>query len=526
MSQDKTYTSSGPRITRRQALRSGAALAGLLAAGATRISPAFAAEGEGDGSRPNILFFLVDDLGMMDLGTYNPDTFYETPNVDRLAEEGMKFNDAYGTNPVCSPTRFGIMSGKYPSRHDATNWFTGVRHERFRSAELNNYMPTEEVTLAEALRDGGYKTYFAGKWHLGDEPKYWPEEQGFDINIGGWTAGSPRAHGGGGYFSPYNNPRLEDGPEGEFLTERLTDETIAFLRDQQDEDAPFFAYLAFYQVHTPLQAPQELIEKYEAKARELGLDELDEDELFEEEEQVWPTDNPRRVRVRQTHTVYAAMVEAMDRGVGRVLDALEELGLKENTLIIFTSDDGGLATSEGHPTSNLPLRGGKGWLYEGGLRNPVIARWPGVVEAGSTCDTPTMNTDFYPGLLEAAGLPLRPEQHLDGVSMLPLLKGDEGAIHEREALYWHYPHYSNQGGFPGGAIRIGPWKLIERYEDGSVHLYNVVEDLEEQHDVADEHPDRVAEMRAKLHEWYEEVDAKFLRAREDGPEPWRPGDDN
>ena len=526
MSEDRSYLSYPPRLARRQTLRSGMALAGLLAIGGSRISLGVAAQGEGAASGPNILFILADDLGMMDLGAYNPDTFYETPNIDRLAGEGIKFTQAYGSNPVCSPTRFSIMTGRYPSRHDATNFFCGRRDARFRPAELNCYMPTEEFTLAEALREGGYKTYFAGKWHLGEEPKYWPEEQGFDVNIGGWRAGSPVAYGGGGYFSPYKNPRLDDGPDGEFLTERLTDETIAFLRDQQDEDEPFFAYLSFYQVHTPLQAPQELIEKYEAKARELGLDELKEDEVFDEEEQIWLTDNPRRLRVVQSHTTYAAMVEAMDRGVGRVLDALEELGLKENTLIVFTSDDGGLATSEGHPTSNLPLRGGKGWLYEGGLRNPLIVRWPSVIEAGSICDTPTMNTDFYPGLLEAADLPLRPEQHLDGVSILPLLKGEEGPPHEREALYWHYPHYSNQGGFPGGAIRIGPWKLLERYEDGSVHLYNVEDDIEEQHDVAEQHPDRIAEMRTKLHVWYEEVDAKFLRARQDGPEPWRPGDDD
>ncbi len=482
-----------------------------------------AAYGEtaGQAERPNVLFIIADDLGMMDLGAYNPDTFYETPNIDALAEEGMKFTQAYGSNPVCSPTRFSVMTGKYPSRHDATNWFCGVRVERFRPADMNCYMPVEEFTLAEAFREGGYATYFAGKWHLGDDPEYWPENQGFDINIGGWTAGSPAAHGGGGYFSPYNNPRLEDGPEGEFLTDRLAQETVEFLRGRGN--APFFAYLSFYQVHTPLQAPPELVEKYEAKAEALGLDDQ---EAFGEEEQVWPTDNPRRVRILQSHPVYAAMVESMDRAVGVVLDELEALGLDENTIVIFTSDDGGLATSEGHPTSNLPLRGGKGWLYEGGLRNPVIARWPAAIEAGSTSDTPTMNTDFYPGLLEAAGLPLRPEQHLDGVSMAPLFTGDEGPIHEREALYWHYPHYSNQGGFPGGAIRMGPWKLIERYEDGSVHLYNVEEDLEEQHDVAREHPERVAEMRAKLHAWYEEVDAKFLEPVEDGPEPWRPGDDN
>jgi len=470
-----------------------------------------------ENNRPNILFFLVDDLGMMDLGTYNPDTFYETPNIDKLAEGGQKFTNAYGSNPVCSPSRFSIMTGKYPSRHDATNWFCGDRSGRFLPAEMNCYMPRDEFTVAEAFQEAGYTTFFAGKWHLGDEPEKWPENRGFDMNIGGWTYGSPGVPGQFSHYAPYNNPRLEEGPEGEYLVERLTDEVKQFLKDH--DETPFFAFFSFYQVHTPLEAPEELVQKYEKKSDELGLTDA---EVFTEEEQVWPTEEQRLVRIVQNHPVYAAMVESMDTAIGRVLEELERQGYDDNTIIIFSSDDGGLATSEGHPTSNQPLRGGKGWVYEGGLRGPLIIDWPGVTSPGSINDVQTISTDFYPTLLEMAGLPMREDQHKDGVSIVPAIKGYQDSL-GREALFWHYPNYSNQGGFPGGAIRMKDWKLIERYEDGRVQLYNLAEDIEEKQDLANQYPERVTRMRDMLHAWYEEVDAKFLRAREDGPEPWRPG---
>lgn len=467
--------------------------------------------------RPNILFFLVDDLGMMDIGAYNPDTFYETPNIDRLAKSGVSFTDAYGTNPVCSPSRFSIMTGKYPSRHDATNWFCGDRSGRFLPAEMNCYMPKDEFTIAQSFQEAGYKTFFAGKWHLGNDPEKWPENQGFDINKGGWTYGSPGSPGQFSHYAPYNNPRLEEGPEGEYLVERLTDEVTQFLQDHDDE--PFFAFFSFYQVHTPLEAPDHLVEKYEKKSEELGLKDV---EVFAEEEQAWPTDDPRLVRVVQNHPVYAAMVESMDTAIGRVLDELKNQGYDENTIIIFTSDDGGLATSEGHPTSNQPLRGGKGWVYEGGLRGPLIINWPGVTTPGSKSSLQTISTDFYPTLLQMAGIPFSEEQHKDGVSIVPVLKGEQELL-DRDALFWHYPNYSNQGGFPGGAIRMDEWKLIERYENVSVHLFNLVEDIEEQNDLAQQYPEKKQEMREKLHEWYKEVDAKFLRPKEGGPEPWYPG---
>ena len=472
--------------------------------------------------RPNVVFFLVDDLGYMDIGANNPDTFYETPNVDRLAASGCRFTNGYAANPVCSPTRYSIMTGKYPSRVDATNFFSGKRSGRFNPAPLSDRMPLSETTLGEAFHEAGYRTFFAGKWHLGPTPEFWPEAQGFDINKGGMSRGAPP--GGKRYFSPYGNPRLEDGPPGEHLTARLTDETCTFIADQAKQDQPFLAYLSFYTVHTPLMAPKELVEKYTAKAERLGL-EIKSDAVFQPEEQVWPGNGkkkpqPRRTRSVQSLPVYAAMVESMDTAVGRVLDTLKEHGVDDNTIVCFTADNGGLSTSEGSPTSNLPLRGGKGWLYEGGIREAFLIRAPGM-DAGQTCDVPVVSTDFYPTLLQLAGLPPRTDQTLDGVSLVPLLEGNRKAP-RREAIYWHYPHYSNQGGFPGGAVRMGDWKLIERFEDGRIHLYHLGEDVGERNDVAKQHPDRVNRMRDKLHAWYGEVDAKFLQPKGDGPTPWRP----
>ena len=464
---------------------------------------------------PNFVFILVDDLGYMDIGANNSDTFYDTPHIDRLAGEGMRFTNGYAANPVCSPTRYSILTGRYPSRVDATNWFSGTREGRFRPAPLRDRMPLEEVTIAEALREHGYATFFAGKWHLGPTDEFWPERQGFDVNKGGFSRGGP--YGGKQYFSPYGNPRLAHGPEGEHLPDRLATETVRFIEQHRDE--PFLAYLAFYSVHTPLMGQPDLVDKYERRARE--RDPPGDGAAFDDEEQVWDTTDRRQVRVLQNHAVYAAMVEAMDAAVGKVLDTLDRLDLAQNTVVLFTSDNGGLSTAEGSPTSNLPLRGGKGWLYEGGIREPYIVKWPGVTRAHSVSDTPVITTDFYPTLLDMAGLPARPEQHLDGVSLAPLLRG-AGDL-DRESLYWHYPHYGNQGGFPGGAVRQGDFKLLERFEDGRVHLYNLRDDIGERTDLAAGMPDRVDRMRAALHTWYAQVDAKFLQPKGGGPLPWRPG---
>ncbi|RUL88508.1 sulfatase [Tautonia sociabilis] len=464
--------------------------------------------------RPNVVFILADDLGVMDIEPYNPETFYDTPNLSRLSSRAMRFTAGYAANPVCSPTRYSIMTGRYPTRVGATNWFSGDREARFRGAPLNDRMPLDEVTLGEAFREAGYRTAFLGKWHLGPTEEYWPEAQGFEVNVGGFRAGSPP----GGYFSPYQNPRMESGPEGEYLTDRLGDEAARLI--EQFKDEPFLVYLSFHSVHTPLQAPEERIAPYREAAKALGLTDAG---RFAPEEQVWPGAGPRRVRVAQDHPTYAAMVHSMDRAVGVVLDRLEALELADDTVVCFMSDNGGLSTSEGSPTSNLPYRGGKGWLYEGGIREPFLIAWPGVTDSGTTCDEPVISTDFYPTLLEIAGLPPKPEQHRDGVSLVPLLRGEASAVDRPGgALFWHYPHYSNQGGFPGGAIRDGDLKLIERFEDGRVHLFDLSRDPGERRDLAAERPEAVERLRSRLHSWYEEVGAQFLRARDGGPEPWHP----
>jgi arylsulfatase A-like enzyme len=456
---------------------------------------------------PNIVVFLVDDLGYMDIGANNPDCFYETPHIDELARSGMRFTDGYAANPVCSPTRYSLMTGKYPTRAQATNWFSGKRTGRFAPAPLSDRMELEEITLAEILKGRGYRTFFAGKWHLGPNEAYYPQNQGFDINVGGYHRGGP--YTGNKYFAPFKNPEIKvESPEGDHLPDRLARETCAFIRE--NKEGPFLAYLSFYSVHTPLMAPEELVEKYARKAESITGD------AFAEEEQVYG-DQPRKVRILQNHAVYAAMVEAMDRAVGKVLDELEKNGLVENTIVIFTSDNGGLSTAEGLPTSNLPLRGGKGWVYEGGIREPWIIRYPGVTEPGSGSSEPICSIDLFPTLATAADAQL--EHQVDGIDLTPALKGGQLG---REALFWHYPHYSNQGGIPGGAIRMGDFKLIERYEDGRVHLYDLKEDIGETNDLAEKMPEKVASLRARLHEWYEEVGAEFLQELGDSGKPWRP----
>jgi arylsulfatase A-like enzyme len=468
--------------------------------------------------QPNVLVIVADDLGYADIGAYNDDTFYETPHIDSLARRGMMFTDGYAANPVCSPSRYSLLTGRAPSRENHTDWFCGDRTGRFRHARYDCSMDTTRVTLGEAFQDAGYATWFGGKWHLGPDSIHWPAHQGFDVNKGGWRAGSPAAHGADGYFSPYDNPRLSDGPTGEYLPFRLADEAEQFIDTHRDD--PFFALLSFYEVHNPRQAPDSLVQKYRRKRDRLNLDAKNEFEPIEVG-QPWEEGRAQKARVVQGHPVYAAMVDALDHSVGQVLEALSERGLSDNTVVVFVSDNGGLSTAEGHNTSNRPLRGGKGWVYEGGIRVPYVIHWPGVTDPGSTTDVPAVTTDLYPTLLDAAGLQKRPDEHVDGTSLAPILK-DHSAL-DRDALFWHYPHYSNQGGFPGGAVRKGPWKLVEDYRDGSVQLFNLERDLGEQNDVAAKHPDRVDRLRSRLHDWYDRVGARFLRSKEDGPAPWRPG---
>lgn len=463
----------------------------------------------------NFVFFLADDLGYMDVGFNNPNTFYETPNLDSLAESGMVFTDFYAACQVCSPTRASILTGKYPARMDTTNFFSGRRMGKFQPADFETVMPTEEVTLAETLKENGYKTFFAGKWHLGGEG-HGPKDQGFDINKGGGENGMPRS-----YFSPYKNvENLKLGPEGEFLTSRLAEESEKFLQQQAKNENPFLLYLSFYSVHTPLQAPKNLIAKYEKKAKKLGID--DEAGSFDvgRERQVLPNvKEERKVRIRQDHATYAAMVESLDTAVGSVLNQLDALNMRDNTAIIFMSDNGGLSTSEGHPTSNLPLRGGKGWMYEGGIREPVVIRWPGVTAAGTRCTAPAVSTDFYPTMLEMAGLPLKPEQHVDGVSLVPLLR-NPFAKFDRGPIFFHYPHYANQGGFPASAVRLGDFKLIQDLEDGYLELYNLETDKEEHNNLEQLEAGKVEELSATLDAWRKEVGANPLKKNpETGAEP-------
>ena len=445
--------------------------------------------------RPNFVFILADDLGWSDLGCYGS-SFYETPALDALAADSLRFTNAYAACQVCSPTRASILSGKYPARLHTTDYFGGRRKGLLVPAQYDQRLALEEVTIAEALKEAGYHTASMGKWHLGG-PGHWPEHQGFDVNVAGHTMGMPAT-----YFWPYRRkkprpfdvPGLEGGQEGEQLTDRLTDEALKFIEAKRDE--PFFLYLPYYAVHTPLEGKKELVEKYRRKAKSLP-----------ERSPRFIPEGRRRARQVQDHAVYAAMVETLDTNVGRILDKLESLELTDRTVVVFFSDNGGLSTSEGSPTSNLPLRAGKGWMYEGGIREPLIVRWPGVTKAGTTCDTPVISTDFYPTLLDMAGLPARPEQHVDGVSIAPLLRGETKL--ERDTLYWHYPHYGNQGGSPSGAIREGNLKLIERFESHDVELYDLEQDIGEQRNLVASRPEDVSRLRTKLHAWQRSVGAHF-----------------
>jgi len=447
---------------------------------------------------PSFVVLLADDLGWTDLACTGS-RFHHTPNLDRLRWEGMLLTDGYAAAPVCSPTRSSILTGRYPARTGNTEWFGGRRSGRLLTAEYVDHLPLEEFTLAEALGAAGWRTAFLGKWHLGGEG-YEPERQGFELNLGGNRYGNP-----GTYWWPWKVrgrqvPHLAArGQEGEHLTERLGLEAAAWIREHAGE--PFLLYLSFYAVHTPIEAPPDRVARYEAKRHALGIPDA----------RRWGREGERRVRLVQDHAAYAALVETLDRSVGRVLDALDETGAAGNTLVVFLSDNGGLSTSEGHPTSNLPLRAGKGWLYEGGIRVPWIVRWPGRVAPGSTSREPVITTDLYPTFLEAAGLPLRPQQHRDGRSLLPVLLGTGGL--DREALFWHYPHYSNQGGGPASAVRFGTWKLLEDLEDGHLELYDLATDPGERRDLSGERPELAATLRARLQGFREETGARYPRPR-------------
>lgn len=437
-------------------------LLGLLLLAAVSL-PAGAAD------RPNIIVILVDDLGATDLGCCGS-SFYQTPNLDRLAREGMRFTQAYSACTVCSPSRAALLTGKYPARLHITDWIAGHKrpNAKLRVPDWTQYLPHGERTLAEALKGAGYATASIGKWHLGG-PEYYPETHGFDRNVGGTDRGQPPS-----YFSPYRIPTLPEGPAGEFLTDRESVEAARFITENRDR--PFFLYLPHYAVHTPLAGKKEVVEKYRGRIS---------------------PDSP------QKNATYAALVESVDDSVGRITRVLDDLKLSERTLIIFTSDNGGLLPI----TSNLGFRAGKGSAYEGGVRVPLIIRWPGRVRPGTESAVPVITPDHYPTILQAAGVKPEPGQVVDGESLLPVL--ERKGRPKRDTLFWHYPHYHPGGATPYSALRQGDWRLVEFFEDNRVELYNLREDPRETENLAATRPEKAAVLRKRLQQWREGVGAQI-----------------
>jgi len=425
-------------------------------------------------NKPNFVFILIDDMGWKDVGCYGA-TVYETPHIDRLATQGMRFTDAYAC-PVCSPTRASLMTGKSSARLHLTEFIPQIGRKlpagKLIPPDFRQMLPAEEFTWAEALKANGYTCASIGKWHLGEEhgAEFRPENQGFDHVV------LSHHHGYFNYFYPfidterwpYAGPLA--GNPGDYLPDRLTDEALKFVEETRK---PFFLFLSHWSVHSPYEAPEAMVAKYRVR----GL--------------------------TGSKAVYAAMIESVDQSVGRVMAKLAELGLAENTVLVFMSDNGGT-----NITSMAPLRGIKATLYEGGIRVPLIVRWPGHIKAGSTCRVPVISHDFYPTFLELAGLPLRPEQHRDGVSLAGLLKGRERLEPDRDALFWHYPHYHEPSG-PCGAMRMGRWKLIQHFENGRVELYDLESDIGERHDLATQMPKRTREMTDRLEAWRRTVGAQM-----------------
>lgn len=457
--------------------------------------PSFAAPGLFAQTKPlNFVFILIDDYGWKDTG-YNGSTYYETPNIDRLAREGMQFTNGYAAAPVCTPTRAAIMTGKYPGRLHMTCHIQGARHNKPYSKliaptpEVN--MPHSEVTIAEMLKAKGYATASIGKWHLGTTG-YHPTEQGFDVNVGGTYDGSPRS-----FFYPgwEGKPANLKGKDGEYLTDLLTNEATKFIRANRNN--PFFLYLPHYAVHVPIEAKKELVAKFDAKARS----------------------------GEQNYAEYAAMIASVDESVGKVLSAIRGIGAEQNTVVFFTADNGGVSSREWRKrpvTSNLPLRAGKGHLYEGGIRVPALVKWPGVTKSGAISHEPVSSIDYFPTIAEMAGVRWEATHKPDGISLTRALRGNR--LPERN-LFWHFPHYSPQLGRPSGAIRRGPWKLIEHFETGKPELYNLAEDLGEQTDLSTRYPERAAAMHGALKSWREGIRAQMpaTNAHYDAAREWENG---
>lgn len=456
-------------------------------------------DGQGSDSAPNIVFIQIDDLGYTDVNPYAPgkDQYYETPNISRLAEQGLRFTSAYTNAANCAPSRAALMSGQaYPLQpiYTVNSGARGAAEDRqLIPAPNETTLPLEKQTIAEQLNNSGYATAFMGKWHLGAPPNAGPEQQGFDVNVGGTEMGHPMWEGA--YFRPNNNPEIDDAEDGEYLTDYLFRKATDYIREHRDE--PFYLQLSPYSVHTPIQAPEDRVAHFKKK------------------DPVGGHNNP----------TYAAMVESVDRGVGRVMQTLRELSLRQNTIVIFYSDNGGLGgyrsigLSENGITDNAPLRGGKGSFYEGGIRVPLIVRWPEVVQSGTTTDEPVIGTDVYPTLLAAAGADLPDGQSLSGTSFLPVLKASDTEL-SRESLYWHFPGYLQAYGpgkwrtTPVSVVRSGPWKLLRFYEGNRLELYNLEDDIGETNDLADERPDKRKKLLSRLTDWLKTHDAPLPKPKE------------
>ena len=486
------------QFNRRDVLkRMGLGLAAAAGGGVFELTRRCGAAGR-RGDHLNVILFHIDDLGWKDLGCQGS-RYYETPNIDRLASQGVRFTDAYAACAVCSPTRAALMTGRYPARHGVTDWirarfqggdippdhknpddYIDGKNRKLLCPENHLWMESDEVTIAEALEPAGYVSCHIGKWHLGAEP-WWPGRQGFDYNVGGCDYGQPP-----NYFDPYCRkgqgciPTLERRKEGEYLTDREADEAVAFI--QKYKNRPFFLQMAHYGVHTPIQGKEGLVEKYKNKPK-----------------------------YGQKNPTYAAMVESIDHSVGQILDTVEKLGLTENTLVIFTSDNGGLS----NVTNNDPLRAGKGWPYEGGIRVPLIIRYPGVTKPGTVSHEPVTSVDYLPTILDAAGQPLPSGRAIDGESLLGRLASGGQEPLDRDAIFWHFPHYRGGRIGPYSIVRAGRWKLLKWWEGPKFELYDLENDLGEENDLADEKPEKVRELRARLDQWLEMADAKLPRPNPD-----------
>jgi arylsulfatase A-like enzyme len=497
------------------------------------------AQGHPAEDRPmNVVFFLVDDLGWADVGCYGS-RFYETPAIDRFAQEGVRFTSAYAACHVSSPSRASILTGRYPASIRLTDWLPGRRDfpfQNLKNVATEQQLPDGGMTLPKILQQNGYQTAIFGKWHLGDDTLS-TAQHGFDLHLpGGWMKGWPNT----GYFSPYGMSGLEDGPAGEYLTDRLTTEALKYI--EENKDRPFFLYLSHFAVHDQIEGRPDLVEKYRKKLAQTPapqtpafVTEGNPDTLVSpkplpahEGYRVFP-DRTVKIKQHQDNIEFAAMVESMDESLHRVLEKLEALGLADRTIVIFYSDNGGMSAANFHnpnrvirentldkafSTSNLPLRGGKGWLYEGGIRVPLIVKWPGQGLQGAVSDVPVTGPDFFPTLIDMLQLPTLTTAVSDGIPFTPLLKGETTL--PREAIFWHFPHYSNHGmQSPGGAVRCGDYKLLEYYENHTIQLFDLKNDPGEQHDLAASYPEKAEELRALLHQWREKVHAAEMHPNPD-----------